>query len=405
MQTRLTTALAQTAHGKEAEAILRSCVHCGFCTATCPTYQLLGDERDGPRGRIYMIKQVMEGQQPGRETQLHLDRCLTCRACETTCPSGVQYGRLLDIGRAEVDKQVSRPWSEKLMRYLLRHTVPYPRRMTLLLRAGNTVKALLPPVVKSHLVPLPKSPPLPQRSHNRTMLILGGCIQSVATPQTNAAAARVLDKLGIQLINVSKAGCCGALSHHLTAQQQTLNHVKQNIDAWWPYIEAGAEAVLTTASGCGTMLDDYGHLLRNDKSYAEKAARITAMSRDIAEVIADQDLSAWHNSGDTISVAFHCPCSLQHGQHLAGKVESILQRVGYNLTPVADSHLCCGSAGTYSLMQPELSRQLKNNKIKALKAGKPDRIVTANIGCQMHLSEAEQPVNHWIELLAEELDV
>ena len=405
MQTRITAALAQTDHGKEAEAILRSCVHCGFCTATCPTYQLLGDERDGPRGRIYLIKQVLEGEQPSRETQLHLDRCLTCRSCETTCPSGVQYGRLLDIGRAEIDKQVTRPWSEKMLRYLLRHTVPYPRRMKLLLRTGNTFKALLPASIKSHLVPIPKVTAFPQREHPRKMLVLGGCVQSIASPQTNIATTKVLNKLGIQLINVNEAGCCGALSHHLSAQEQTLNHIKQNIDAWWPYIEAGAEAIISTASGCGTMLEDYGHLLRHDERYAEKAAKVSAMSCDIAEIIAEEDLSQWQYSGDGISVAFHCPCSLQHGQQLYGTVEAILKRIGYHLTPVADGHLCCGSAGSYSLLQPELSQQLKANKVKALQADNPDRIVTANIGCQMHLSEPNQPISHWIELLAEVLDV
>lgn len=401
MQTRLTVEIAQTSTGKEAESILRSCVHCGFCTATCPTYQLLGDERDGPRGRIYMIKQVLEGEQPTHETQLHLDRCLTCRSCETTCPSGVQYGRLLDIGRAQIESLVHRPWSEQLMRYLLRHTVPYPKRMKLLLRAGNKFKKIVPSVLKSHLLSLEKVTPFLPSEHNRCMLMLGGCVQSIASPNTNMAAAKILDKIGIQLIEAKEAGCCGSLSHHLSAEQQTEHHIKQNIDAWWPYIEQGAEAIIMTASGCGAMVKEYGHLMRNDSAYAEKAAKVSALCRDIAEVLINEDLTAWQNIGEGSNIAFHCPCSMQHGQQLHGVVESILRGLGYTLTPIQDAHLCCGSAGTYSLLQPQLSQQLKNNKLQALLAGNPDRIVTANIGCQMHLSQPSQPVSHWIELLAE----
>ncbi|MCX4187252.1 glycolate oxidase subunit GlcF [Methylophaga sp. OBS4] len=404
MQTKLTAELAKTRQGQEADAILRSCVHCGFCTATCPTYQLLGDERDGPRGRIYLIKQVLEGAEPTRETQLHLDRCLTCRACETTCPSGVQYGRLADIGREHIEEKVSRPFSETLLRKILLHTVPYPKRIGTLIKAGNLFRPLLPAALKDKLAPVTKAGPWPTAKHQRSMLVLAGCVQSVSTPSTNQAAATVLDRLGITLLQAPEAGCCGALSHHLSAAEQTRQHIKQNIDAWWPYIEQGAEAIIITASGCGTMVKEYGHLLRDDAEYADKAARVSALAKDIVEVmqaeIADGN---WSNLGHSQSIAFQCPCTLQHGQQLAGQVENLLQRVGFVLTPVQDAHLCCGSAGTYSILQPKLSQQLRANKLKALHAGKPERIVSANIGCQMHLSEADDPIVHWIELIAEKL--
>lgn len=405
MQTKLTAELAKTRQGQEADAILRSCVHCGFCTATCPTYQLLGDERDGPRGRIYLIKQVLEGAEPTRETQLHLDRCLTCRACETTCPSGVQYGRLADIGREHIEEKVTRPFSETLLRQALLHTVPYPKRIGTLIKAGNLFRPLLPAALKDKLAPVTKpAAPWPTAKHQRSMLVLAGCVQSVSTPSTNQAAATVFDRLGITLLQAPEAGCCGALSHHLSAAEQTRQHIKQNIDAWWPYIEQGAEAIIITASGCGTMVKEYGHLLRDDAEYADKAARVSAMAKDIVEVMqAEITDGNWSNLGRSQSIAFQCPCTLQHGQQLAGQVENLLQRVGFVLTPVQDAHLCCGSAGTYSILQPKLSQQLRANKLKALHAGKPERIVSANIGCQMHLSEPDYPVVHWIELIAEKL--
>lgn len=404
MQTKLSADIADTPQGKEAESILRSCVHCGFCTATCPTYQLLGDERDSPRGRIYLIKQVLEGETPSRETQLHLDRCLTCRACETTCPSGVQYGRLADIGRAEINKQVKRPWQEQIVRQVLLHTVPYPSRIRSLLRTAQLVRAFLPASLKDKLIPVQTDKDWPAQPQARSMLVLNGCVQSVSKPSINLAAANVFERLGIRLIAAPEAGCCGAVSHHLSAEKQTLQLIKNNIDAWWPYIEQGIEAIIITASGCGTMVKEYGHLLRNDARYADKAARISSLSRDIAEVIRNEDLSQWQALGDGLTIAFQSPCSLQHGLKLNGVVESVLTRLGFSLIPVADPHICCGSAGTYSLLQPALSQQLKQNKLKALNAGSPDRIVTANIGCQLHLSQAQQPVLHWIELVAEQLE-
>lgn len=428
MQTRLADFIRDSHEGQEADAILRTCVHCGFCTATCPTYQLLGDELDGPRGRIYLIKQVLEGQAPSRKTQLHLDRCLTCRSCETTCPSGVRYGRLVDIGRATVEVAVPRPTGERLARRLLRWLVPYPRRFGPLLRLGQTFRPLLPGTLRAKVPPRRVAGPWPDRSHPRTLVALAGCAQSLMTPDTNAAAARILDRLGIRLVEAPQAGCCGALPHHLAAEDEALAMVRRNIDAWWPLIESGAEAILVTASGCGTMVKDYGTLLAQDPAYADKAARIAALARDPGEVLAvelarpeaatllaaararilaqggveGQPGPSALTSGQRI--AFHSPCSLQHGQKLPGLVEGILIKLGFELTPVADGHLCCGSAGSYSLLQPELSRRLRDNKLASLSAGGATCIATANVGCQVHLEAGSSiPVRHWLELVEEAL--
>lgn len=404
MQTRLAKKYANTEYGRTAESIIRNCVHCGFCNATCPTYQILGDERDGPRGRIYLIKQVLEGQTPTRETQIHLDQCLTCRACETTCPSGVEYAKLADIGRAEVEKQVKRPLTDRIIRQALLHTVPYPGRLRPVLTTANLFKALLPDSLKAKLTPVYQPKALPHQSHQRFMLVLAGCVQSISSPQTNLSAAKVLDKLGISLLEAANAGCCGALAQHLSAEEKATQQMQQNIDAWWPYIEQGCEAIVMTASGCGSIVKEYGYLLRNDEKYAGKAAKISDLCKDIAEIIADEDLTKWHNLGDGSNIAFQCPCSLQHGQQLSGVVENILQQLGYTTPVVNDAHICCGSAGSYSLLQPELAQQLRKQKLNALEATQPDKIVTANIGCQLHLTSKARPVNHWIELLAEQID-
>ncbi len=399
MQTRLTESLLNTAHGQEAETILRSCVHCGFCTATCPTYQLLGDELDGPRGRIYLIKELLEGGAVTKKTQTHLDRCLSCRACETTCPSGVNYHRLLDIGRGILERQVERPVGLQFKRWLLRQIIPYPKRFTGLLRVGGWVKPLLPAALQQKIPLRMPVDDRPRQNHARRMLVLDGCAQQVVTPNVNSATARVLNKLGIELLSAPEAGCCGAVSHHLSAEDEGLNFMRRNIDAWWPWIEQGVEALVITASGCGAMIKEYGELLRHDAVYADKARRVSELARDISEVLRDEDLSQF-SAGPRKKVAFHSPCTLQHGQQLDGVVESILSRVGYELVDVENSHLCCGSAGTYSLLQPELSQQLLNQKVAALIKEQPDRIATANIGCQMHLStQAAVPVVHWIELL------
>jgi glycolate oxidase iron-sulfur subunit len=400
MQTQILPELLETAEGREADAILRACVHCGFCTATCPTYQLLGDELDGPRGRIYQIKQVLEGHAPTRITQGHLDRCLTCRSCETTCPSGVRYGRLADIGRHLVEERVPRPFKERLLRSALVALVPYPRRFGALTGLGRLVRPLLPKALAAK-VPSPRpAGAWPSPRGRPRVLVLAGCVQSVATPLTNAAAARVLDHLGIDLISAPGAGCCGAVAYHLNAQSEGLDAMRRNIDAWWPEIESGCEAILVTASGCGVMVKDYGELLREDPAYAEKAARVSALARDPAELLAAMDLSPLGQPGDGRRIAFHPPCTLQHGQKVIGVTESILTRLGFDLTPVPDTHLCCGSAGTYSITQPVLSKQLRANKVAALESGSPELIATANIGCQLHLEGGTAlPVVHWLELL------
>jgi len=404
MQTSIAEELKLTPAGQEAEAILRNCVHCGFCTATCPTYQLLGDELDGPRGRIYLIKQVLEGEQASRKTQSHLDRCLTCRACETTCPSGVNYHRLADIGRQIVETQVSRPLGERLMRRALRAVLPYPERFGPLLKLGQSLRPLLPEALKKKVPPRRRAEPWPQQRQKRQMLILEACGQATAMPTTNAATARLLDRLGIGLVSAKGSGCCGAVSHHLGAEEEGLNFMRRNIDAWWPHIENGAEAIVITASGCGAMVKEYAEALQHDPDYADKAARISALSRDIGEVLADEDLSPLQGVGAGRKVAFHSPCSLQHGQQISGVVEKILEQAGFTLTEVPDSHLCCGSAGTYSLLQRPLSQALLSNKLAALQSGTPEVIATANIGCHMHLeSGAEIPVMHWVELLGANL--
>jgi glycolate oxidase iron-sulfur subunit len=450
MQTNLAPFIKDTAEGKEADAILRKCTHCGMCTATCPTYQLLSDELDGPRGRIYLIKQVLEGAVPTAKTQLHLDRCLTCRACETTCPTGVQYGRLVDIGRHLVDERVARGPIESAWRRALNAVIPNPALFTPLLKVGQLARPLLPAALKNK-VPAAPAParPWPTTTHARKMLVLEGCAQPSLSPATNAATARVLDRLGISLVRVPKAGCCGAVSFHLNQQQDALAYMRRNIDAWWPHIEHGAEAIVITASGCGVTVKEYGHYLGQDPAYAEKARRISELAKDISEIItaegeklkplvtrhstAASDASSHDsNSGTSAAlratggqipaeergpssaprrapipgqrVAFHAPCSLQHGLKLQGKVETLLAEFGYSLTDVPDAHLCCGSAGTYSILQPELSQRLRDNKIAALTGGMPLAILTANIGCQAHLQGATAlPVRHWIEALDEAL--
>jgi glycolate oxidase iron-sulfur subunit len=400
MQTTLSEHASQLPRAAEAERILRSCVHCGFCNATCPTYQLLGDELDGPRGRIYLIKQVLEGNEVTRKTQEHLDRCLSCRNCETTCPSGVEYHNLLDIGRAVVDAAVQRPLAQRLLRQGLRKLVPNPGLFKGLIGSGQVFRALLPGRLESKL---PRSAePAKQRPtalHARKMLILEGCVQSSLSPNTNAAAVRVLDQLRISVTSIKQAGCCGAVEYHLDAQAAGLDRARRNIDAWWPSIELGAEAIVQTASGCGAFIKEYGHLLSTDPAYADKARRVSALAKDLVEVLRDEQLERL-GVKSAQSIAFHCPCTLQHAQKLGGAVEAVLTSLGFNLTAVPEGHLCCGSAGTYSITQPELSLQLRDNKLNALESGKPDVIATANIGCQTHLGGAGRtPVRHWIELV------
>ena len=398
MQTSLADWIRATPEGVEADAILRRCVHCGFCLATCPTYTLLGDELDSPRGRIYLMKQMLEGAPVTERTQLHLDRCLTCRSCETTCPSGVEYGRLVDIGRDLVERKVPRPASARLARWLMRRVLPSRPLFGTLLALGRAFKGLLPSSL-ARKIPERRDPgPWAEARHARRMLALAGCVQPSMAPSINAATSRVLDGLGISLVEAPAAACCGAVTFHLNEQQEAMGFVKANIDAWWPYVEQGAEAIVITASGCGTMVKEYGHMLRNDAAYAQKAARISALARDVSEVVAAE--RARLPKVPRRRIAFHSPCSLQHGLKLNGAVESILREVGFELTPVPDAHLCCGSAGTYSILQQDLSQRLLANKVTALESGAPEVIATANIGCLAHIGSASAiPIVHWIELL------
>ncbi len=385
MQTHFTDADRQKPHIQEAERILRTCVHCGFCNATCPTYQLLGDERDGPRGRIYLMKELLESRddddQVTEETRLHLDRCLTCRNCETTCPSGVEYHKLLDIGRAEIDRRVPRSAAERAQRYALRKMLVDPKRFKALLALGQTFKPLVPGKLRSKMPPAPVDAgqrPDSQR-HARKVLILEGCVQPGLSPNTNAATARLLDRLGISVTPISEAGCCGAIDFHLNAQEAGRERMRANIDAWWP--------------------KEYADMLKDDPAYAEKAKKVSALAKDIVEILRDEPLEALQLK-EHQRLAFHCPCTLQHAQKLNGAVEGVLSKLGFALTPVKDAHLCCGSAGTYSVTQPELATQLRDNKLNALEAGNPEVIVTANIGCQTHLASANRtPVRHWVEVV------
>ncbi len=412
MQTNLASWIADTPQGIEADAILRKCVHCGFCLATCPTYQLLGDELDSPRGRIYLMKQMLEGAEPTQTTQLHLDRCLTCRACESTCPSGVQYGRLADIGREVVELRVPRTAWDSLRRKVLKSLLPNTALFAFGLALGRVFKPLLPASLAKKVPAKRDAGAWPAARHARKMLVLDGCVQPAMAPSINAAAARVLDRLGVSLIVAPSAGCCGAIPQHLSDAEQSHAFIKRNIDAWWPHIRAGCEAVVVTASGCGTMVAEYGHILRGDPAYAEKAQLVSALFRDISQVIAAESTALSRllaaKSAPAQKLAFHSPCSLQHGLQIKGVVEGLLRDAGYLLTAVPDGHLCCGSAGTYSLLQSELSQQLLANKVKALESGAPDLVATANIGCLAHIesglnASSAKPIRHWIELIDERL--
>ena len=419
MKTALADFIRDTPAGREADAILRSCVHCGFCLPACPTYQLLGDELDSPRGRIYLMKQVLEGQPVTASTQLHLDRCLGCRACETACPSGVQYGRLLELGRAVTDAHVPRAALPATKRYLLGKIVPHARRAGAFLGVGRALRPLLPRALRAQ-VPAPPAPATatalawPAPRHARRVAILAGCVQPTLGAGINPAAARVLDRLGISAVTAAGVGCCGAVTLHLSDEEATMAQLRHNIDALWPTVEAGVEAIVVTSSACTSMLADYGRLLGQDAAYAARAARISALARDVSQVVAGEASllrgllqQARANLPATATgtrVAFQAPCSLQHALRLGGVIEPLLLAAGFTLTPVSDGQRCCGSAGTYSILQPQLSQQLLHSKVAALESGTPDLIATANIGCLHHIrSAASVPVRHWIELLAERL--
>ncbi|VXB54073.1 glycolate oxidase iron-sulfur subunit [Burkholderia sp. 8Y] len=402
MQTNLADFIRGTADGDEADAILRKCVHCGFCTATCPTYQLLGDELDGPRGRIYLMKQMFEGAPPTRSTQTHLDRCLTCRNCETTCPSGVQYGKLVEIGRKVVEQKVERPMRQRIQRRFLASFLPNSTLFTPAMKLGQQVRGILPRKLRAK-IPVPEKPLAPPtRKHARKMLMLAGCVQPAMMPNVNTATARVFDALGIEIVTAPSAGCCGAIRLHLGYNDDALDDVRNNIDAWWPYVESGVEAIVMNASGCGATVKEYAHLLRNDPKYADKARRIVDLTRDLAEILPafEEELVALARRRAVHTVAFHPPCTLQHGQQIRGRVEQLLTALGLEVRLPADAHICCGSAGTYSVLQPKMSYALRNQKLDRLEKTEPQMIVSANVGCIAHLqSGTSTPVTHWIQLL------
>ena len=414
MQTHLAPEFKDTPDGLAAEAILRKCVHCGFCTATCPTYQLLGDELDGPRGRIYLMKQVLEGETPTRKTQLHLDRCLTCRNCESTCPSGVDYGHLIDIGRKLVDAKVPRPLPEQALRWALKEGLPSPL-FGPAMKLGQLVRPLLPAALKAK-VPAPQaSGDWPSRTHPRKVLLLAGCVQPAMSPNINSATARVLDAIGVQTVVAPKAGCCGAVKFHRNDQDGGKAQMRATIDAWWPHVQgqdgkAGVEAILMNASGCGVTVKDYGHLLADDPAYAAKAARISGLTKDLSEWLPELSAQLKGRAKPTAqTVAFHPPCTLQHGQQLRGGVEQHLGALGFQVKVTAcEPHLCCGSAGTYSVLNPGLAYQLRDRKLghlgQTFGTAATEVIVSANIGCITHLqSGTATPVRHWVELLDQAL--
>ena len=405
MQTHLAPEYKDTEDGKAAEAILRKCVHCGFCTATCPTYQLLGDELDGPRGRIYLMKQVLEGETPTRKTQIHLDRCLTCRNCETTCPSGVQYGHLVDIGRKLVDEKVPRPASEQAVRWALKEGLSSPL-FAPAMKLGQSVRALLPSSLKAKVPEARSAGAWPTRTHERKVLMLAGCVQPSMSPNINSATARVLDACGIQTVVEPLAGCCGGVKFHLNDQDAAHVQMKNNIDAWWPHVAQGVEAIVMNASGCGVTVKDYGHIFRNDAAYAEKAARISELTKDLSELLPHlmpslQARIRPENAQAQGQLAFHPPCTLQHGQQLKGGVEAHMSSLGFKVRVASvEAHLCCGSAGTYSVLQPTIATQLRDRKLGNLNEIQPSAILSANIGCITHLqSGTAVPVRHWVEVV------
>ena len=401
MQTKIKTDFLQTNKGQLADKILRSCVHCGFCTATCPTYQILGDELDGPRGRIYQIKEMLEGSAVTKETLNHLDRCLTCRACESTCPSGVEYGHLLEIGRSEVEKRVERSLFQRVLRKSLLLTLPFPKRFNALIQLGQLFRPMLPAVIKQQVPKKVTLPELSLKSHKRKMLVLDGCVQPALSPEINHATRKVLNVLGIELLSFS--GCCGAINQHLSDEDKALNIIKNNIDRLITEFDNGIEGIVMTASGCGAMFKDYPHLLRNNEDYKEKAELVASKTMDLTSIINIEELKNKLNISK-INIAVHTPCTLQHAQKLPSNIENIFSGCGYQLSPIKDKHLCCGSAGTYSITQPKLSKKLREQRLSGLLVGQPDLIVTANIGCLHHLDSGSSiPVRHWIEVISEDL--
>jgi glycolate oxidase iron-sulfur subunit len=396
MQTSFSPEFLATDRGARANDILRACVHCGFCNATCPTYQVTGDELDGPRGRIYLIRELLESQSNVERATRHLDRCLTCRACETTCPSGVAYGELAEIARDHIGPE--RPGTVGWLRRLLRWMVPRPERLRFMARLGRPFRWALPSRLAKQVPRRVGKRPTSTSEHARSILLLNGCAQQVATPDTNAALIALLDGHGIGVRCIENEQCCGSLDLHLGASEAALASVRANVDALVGVLD-DVEAIVSTASGCGVTIKDYGRLLEHDRQYAPLARRVADKTLDVSEYLADAGLSL-AKSERIDTVAWHPPCTLQHGQRISGIVEGLLSGAGYELVPVSDAHLCCGSAGTYSVLEPEMAEVLREQKLDALLAGSPDVVATANVGCQTHLAHGSRiPVVHWIELL------
>ena len=410
MQTDLSPQLINHPEGIEAQKLLANCVHCGFCTATCPTYQILGDELDGPRGRIYLIKQMAEGKQATEKTRLHLDRCLTCRNCESTCPSGVQYGHLLDIGRKWAEEQTPpRPIKERAVRWLLKETLTRSEIFDPAMKIGRAIKPLLPSSLQKKIPTSyfdQDSTLIKTSSFATKMLFLEGCVQPGMLPNINQATRRVFQALNIELIAAPKAGCCGALRHHLNDHDAAKNEIRKNIDAWIPIIaQEKISAIVMNASGCGVMVKDYAYLLKDDPHYALPAQTISSLTKDISEIVPQYlpDLLNAVGTNNHLGLTYHPPCTLQHGQQIKGKVEDLLTQIGVKVNLCEDSHICCGSAGTYSILQESLSNQLRENKLgKLLEACHENQskfIVSGNVGCITHLQNDNIPVTHWIEII------
>jgi glycolate oxidase iron-sulfur subunit len=415
MQTSFTLAQLADPDVAESEKILRACVHCGFCTATCPTYVLDGNELDSPRGRIYLIKDMLENDRPATaEVTLHIDRCLSCLACMTTCPSGVHYMHLVDHARAHIERTYRRPLHERLLRALLANLMPYPQRFRLALdaaRLGKPFAALAEAVGFKRLAAMlrlspwrhPHRPLAAQtfpaegpRPRGRVAL-LAGCVNDLLAPEINAAATRVLTRLGIEVVVAGGAGCCGSLAHQLGREAQALTQARANIDAWATL--EGLDAIVITTSGCGTTVKDYGFMLRTDSAYAERASKVAGLARDIAEYLATLPLEANQNAAGLV-VAYHAACSLQHGQRVTRQPKELLAKCGFAVRDVPDGHLCCGSAGTYNILQPDIARRLRERKVGTIERLRPDVIAAGNIGCMTQIAAGTNlPVVHTVELI------
>lgn len=411
MRLKLAPQFSDSTEALDAQRIIGQCVHCGFCTAVCPTYRLSGEELEGPRGRIYLMSSVLAGEPVSAVTRDHLDSCLGCRACESSCPSGVEYGRLLEIGQQAVEMRVpSPPWKRPLLKIALR-TLMRPRSFAVTLWLGRVLRPLLPNFLKRHVPAKANGHSAPASiaasgSVPRRMILLEGCVQPALMPNVNAATRRVLARFGIEAITVSSAGCCGALPLHGGEHELALDAIRRNVDAWWGLVEQGAEALVMTASGCGVTVRDYGRLLAHDPGYAERAARISALTRDVVEIVTAEMqrdpsfASAVATAREAPRVAFHPPCTLLHGQRLGGAVESVLTHFGATVQPLAETGQCCGSAGTYSLRHPDVADALRKQRLEALEQGDPEEILSANVGCIAHLAAGTGvPVRHWIEWL------